>query len=32
MIKILEYNLKGKLPDPFMFDNGNRITDPKEVM
>lgn len=30
MIKILEYNLKGKLPDPFMFDNGNRITDPKD--
>ena len=28
MIKILEYNLKDKLPDPFVFDNGERIADP----
>lgn len=27
MIKILEYNLKDKLPDPFVFDNGERLTD-----
>lgn len=25
MIKILEYNLKDKLPDPFVFDNGERV-------
>lgn len=30
MIKILEYNLKDKLPDPFVFDNGERLTDPKQ--
>lgn len=30
MIKILEYNLKGKLPDPFVLENGERITDPKD--
>lgn len=30
MIKILEYNLKGKLPDPFVFENGERLTDPKD--
>lgn len=25
MIKILEYNLKDKLPDPFVFENGERL-------
>ena len=27
MIKILEYNLRGKLPDPFVFENGERLKD-----
>lgn len=30
MIKILEYNLKGQLPDPFVFDNGVRLTSQSE--
>ncbi|MEE1225121.1 MAG: hypothetical protein UH081_07680 [Clostridia bacterium] len=25
LIKITEYNLKGKLPDPFVFDDGSRV-------
>ena len=25
MIKITEYNLKGKLPDPFLFDDGKKV-------
>lgn len=24
-IKITEYDLNGKLPDPFVFDNGKRV-------
>ena len=28
MIEIKEYNLKGKLPDPFLFDDGSRLDDP----
>ncbi len=26
MIKILEYNLRGKLPDPFVFDSGEHLS------
>ena len=25
IIKITEYNILGKLPDPFLFDNGDRV-------
>ena len=30
MIKILEYNLKGNLPDPFVFNDGHRLKDKSE--
>lgn len=30
LIKITSYNLKGKLPNPFVFDNGTPLTDPSE--
>ena len=30
MIKLLEYNLKGMLPDPFVFENGERISERRD--
>ena len=30
MLKITEYKLLGKLPDPFLKDNGERISSPEE--
>ncbi len=30
LLKITEYELLGKLPDPFVMDDGTRITDPKD--
>jgi hypothetical protein len=29
-LKITEYKLLGELPDPFMMDNGSRMTDPSQ--
>lgn len=30
LIKITDYNLKGKLPNPFVFDDGTELTNPKD--
>ncbi len=30
LIKVTEYNVLGKLPDPFVFDDGHRMTSPDE--
>lgn len=30
MLKITEYEVVGKLPDPFLFDDGHRMTSPDE--
>lgn len=30
LIKITEYNVLGKLPDPFIMDNGERMTSPSQ--
>lgn len=30
LIKITQYDVKGKLPDPFLCNDGTRLTDPKD--
>ena len=30
LIRITEFNLAGKLPNPFVFDDGTPVTDPSQ--
>ena len=30
LIKVLKYNLKGELPNPFIFDDGTPLTSPAD--
>ena len=30
LIKITEFNLAGKLPNPFVFNDGTLVTDPSQ--